>query len=360
MTFQSPGALLLLAALAPALVLMAADCKRRIVPLCSLRPSRVPRLSAGERKPRLLARYIASSLFTLVFLACLCIAAAGPLGGIRLVREPRGGVDIVLAFDLSRSMDALDAGPDAFSRLERSRSIAREMLERLRGADGGFGRYRFGAALGKGAAVLAVPLTGDAEALFGLLDSLDSRSITSRGTNLERLVDAAAGAFQAAFPTSRFIVLFSDGEALSGAIEAAASRARQSQITLVAVGAGSLTGVSLLEEADGAGASARPVEPPVTSRLRRDVLADAAGLTGGAFIDGNADTAAALLVGRVKAGAASGIADGGDADWGIREERAPLWRLFVLAALAAFILSRLCTVQARAKQRVIDDDDWAT
>jgi Ca-activated chloride channel family protein len=51
-------------------------------------------------------RYGISSLFFLVFVACLIIALAGPHWGTRLVPEFRRGADVVLAIDLSRSMEA--------------------------------------------------------------------------------------------------------------------------------------------------------------------------------------------------------------------------------------------------------------
>ncbi|MDR1256700.1 MAG: VWA domain-containing protein, partial [Spirochaetaceae bacterium] len=241
MTFDHPGRFLLLYALIPIVLLMIVNYKRRFSRIYSLIGSSPTvfyddigpdTAKEGKKLPvrmELRLRYAASSLFFVIFFACMVFALAGPHSGIRFVREMRRGADVVLAFDLSRSMNVRDASPLpasdgaarglSSSRLERSVHTAKDLVQNLLSGSAAKD-IRFGAALGKGEAVLAVPLTGDTEALFALLDNLSTLAITSRGTNLEKLVDTAASAFQDNFPSARYIALFSDGEALSGSIQA--------------------------------------------------------------------------------------------------------------------------------------------
>jgi Ca-activated chloride channel family protein len=311
-------------------------------------------------------RYTVSCLLFLVFYACLCIALAGPCFGVNFVRELRRGADIVFAFDLSRSMNVKDgaplpsasvslqqaaAGPAgtaaairgdlSSSRLERSVYTAKALFASLLPEGGGLQNIRFGAALGKGEAILAVPLTDDTEAMLALLDSLTSLAMTSRGTNLEKILDAAAGAFQDNFPSARYVVLFSDGEALSGSLSAAVERLRERDITLFVVGAGSIYGAAVPEDGSFETVNSSGKRPVIiTSYLRQDVLSAAAERTGGVYIDGNIDAAPLL---------AASINETGmmDSEWVFREERNAVWHIFIITGIAAFILSKLCSLRFR-------------
>jgi Ca-activated chloride channel family protein len=373
MTFDHPAMLLLLYGLAPIVIVMAFNYMKRFTRIYSL----VASFSTifyddigGNRKERmrklpvqleLSLRYAVSCLLFIIFYASMCIALAGPCFGVNFVRELRRGADVVLAFDLSRSMNVKDgsplpsapaepAGPAirgglSSSRLERSIYTARTLLESLLPGRIVPQSIRFGAALGKGEAILAVPLTDDTEAILALLDSLTSLAISSRGTNLEKILDAAAGAFQDHFPSARYVVLFSDGEALSGSLSAAVERLREQDITLFTVGAGSTYGAPVPPEEVSFETVNSMGMPPVviTSYLRQDILSAAAERTGGLFIDGNID-AAQLLAASISE---TGMTDG---EWVFREESSARWYIFAIFGLAAFILSKLCLLRFRGRR----------
>ncbi|MDR2796164.1 MAG: VWA domain-containing protein [Spirochaetaceae bacterium] len=381
MTFDHPAMLLLLYALIPLLILMAVNYKIRFTriysvaaPLSTIFYDDVgkTRKKRSKRLPvrvELSLRYAASCLLFIIFYICLCLALAGPCFGVHFVRELRRGADVVLAFDLSRSMNVRDAAPLppaagrrqaaagdtngtapairgelSSSRLERSIYTAKKLLEYLLPDRAAPQNIRFGAALGKGEAILAIPLTDDSEAVLALLDSLTSLAITSRGTNLEKILDAAAGAFQDNFPSARYVALFSDGEALSGSLQAALERLREQNITLFTVGSGSVYGAPVPEDAsfETVNSSGKP-PAAITSYLRQDVLSAAAERTGGTFIDGNTG-AAAFLAGLINA---DGMTDG---EWVFREESNAMWHIFTIVGLAAFILSKLCSLRFRGRR----------
>jgi Ca-activated chloride channel family protein len=302
-------------------------------------------LAAGIR-----LRYFVSALSFWLFLGSMIIALAQPRGGSRLVSETRRGLDVIFAIDLSRSMDVRDSA--GASRLGRTAALAAELAGHpwLAAGRAGASGIRFGAAIGKGRGALALPLTGDTEAMDGFLAGLSGSAITGRGTNLESLVDAAAAAFQDAFPGHRRIILFSDGEALEGALNAAADRAVAAEITLIAVGLGSGEGGAVpLGSGELAGEDGRPV----VSSLRIDALRDAAERTGGFYIDGNRGNAASLLAEHLSSLASGGtLSPGGEASEttvkGFRREQRPLAHLFIIAAL---ILMGIAKIMEKGRQK---------
>ncbi|MDR2258743.1 MAG: hypothetical protein LBE14_06305 [Treponema sp.] len=279
-------------------------------------------------------RYVCSGVFFGLFLACLVIALAGPQWGSRIVTEYRRGLDVVFALDLSRSMEIRDVpgtgkNPAAGTRLERGLLIARDAAAASPGV-------RFAAALGKGKGLLAVPLTGDTGTILGFLEGLRGASLTGRGTNLESLVDAAASAFAAPFPSRRLMVLVSDGEALSGSLRSALERVRGEGIMITALGLGSDEGAPVPGGGDDAAGQ-------IISRRQAEVLQYAAERTGGMYIDGNNGDAAALLAEHFRSLAPESGVPGG------RREPKPRWELFVIAAMLAFGASKLCMMRGRGR-----------
>jgi Ca-activated chloride channel family protein len=235
----------------------------------------------------------------------------------------------------------MDVRDGDISRLDQALGIARDLV----GTSGGI---RLGTALGKGKGVLAVPLTYDTGAVLTFLEGLTGSSLTGRGTNLETLLDAASGAFQNTLPTRRVIILFSDGESLSGSLAAAIDRAMDSGITMTAVGMGTEAGGLVPQEADPLsldGALRDEAEALLMSYRRGDVLRDAAERTGGIYVDGNRNDAAGLLADYIRSLAPeSGVN-------GYHLENSPQWRFFVIAALLFLGVSKLFEKRPRKRRR---------
>jgi Ca-activated chloride channel family protein len=315
----------------------------------------------GARTPALsvlLWRYILSSLFFLLFIAATICALAGPRMGNRLVREFRRGCDVVLALDISRSMNVRDTDNSANrtdstpSRLERSIEIARDFIEAGNDlnlmanlAPGGKNIFlRFALALGKGNGILAVPVSTDSEAILPVLDAVSSSIMTSRGTNLEQLIDAAAAAFVESSPASRQIILFTDGESLSGQTSAAVIRAAQADVTVIAVGVGSEFG-ALIPESERPSEGGKNVT--VRSYLRESALRNAVEHGGGGYIDGNSDDAVRNIAEKIFPLAES-------SSWVFREESGSLTHLFIIAGLIFLAVSILLTQRYRTPYRKVD------
>ncbi|MDR2783767.1 MAG: VWA domain-containing protein [Treponema sp.] len=278
-------------------------------------------------------RFVLSAVFFMLFLCCAIIALAGPRWGARSVVEYKRGVDVVFAFDVSRSMESADVEP---SRLGRAVSVAREAVALV-------GNARIGTAFGKGRGVLALPLTWDVNAVLVFLDSLLTGVQSGTGTNLESLIEASSRAFLSSFPAKRLIVLFSDGESLSGSLQAAVDRARLESISVVALGFGTEEGGVvpqriMLDRETGEPAAEQKV---IVSARDTEALRNAAERSGGIFIDGNAPDAARTLAGYIKTLAPeTGVSS-------YKIEAAPRWRIFMLAALVFLLLSKLAEKKIR-------------
>jgi Ca-activated chloride channel family protein len=329
--FEHPAALIALAALVPAAVFSTRRFKRRSRAFFSLAGTlnRGGALSESELRFRAngaTACFISS-------LACAIIALAGPSWGNRLVPEYRRGLDVVLALDISRSMDAKDLSP---SRLRRAAAVARTFVESSPGT-------RFSVVLGKGDGVVAIPLTDDSESVLTLLAALSSDSMTSRGTDLERLIDAAMKAFPSSSSARRLVVLFSDGEGLSGDASGATARAADKGVLLATVGFGTVQGApvplgkdNFVRGADGA---------PVRSSLKEDRLRAEAQRTGGPYVDGSRGDAGSAL-----ATFAAGLSSVAAAD-GFRREPLPRYRVFLSAALLLLLASKAAETIPRRRLR---------
>jgi Ca-activated chloride channel family protein len=241
--------------------------------------------------------------------------------GSTYVREFRRGADVIFAIDISRSMNIKDL--DDMTRMERAVQISENLINAM--PDGI--QLRTGIALGKGNGILAVPISSDSEAALAILNALSSSIMSSRGTNLEKLVDAATDGFIESSPAGRQIVLLSDGEGLSGSLSAACERAKRKDITLIAVGIGSETGALVSENS-----SQDDKNTMIRSFLHRSTLKNAVERTGGSYIDGNSNSAEREIAEKIYPFAES-------SSWTYREESGSQWHIFLVAAIIFLSLS---------------------
>jgi len=280
-------------------------------------------LPGSLRKKLLVSRF----LFRL-FLLCIIIALAGPRWGVEqtsalpagLPGDYRRLLDVVVAIDVSRSMEVTDGKDGEVSRLERGLTIVKEAAARIPPG------LRLGAAVSRNRGVVAVPLTWDSDAALSFMDAAGS-SLTGKGTNLESLLDAASSAFQSSHPSTKMIVLVSDGEALSGSFKAAVNRCKRDGIAVTAIAVGSDEGGVV------------PGRNEVISRRDSGAMRMAAGQTGGIYIDGNRHDASEMLAGHVRS-LTSGLETRGN-----KNEPKARWFIFAMLAIITFGASKVCLLR---------------
>ncbi|GAB4256286.1 MAG: hypothetical protein Kow0092_02240 [Deferrisomatales bacterium] len=227
MRFAHPGWLALLW-LAPAVFALAAwAIRRRSRNLEAY--ARVPsRLALGRREA---CRWQGAALLAAA-VGLTAFAAAGPQLGFHWRTAERRGVDVIVAVDCSRSMLARDVPP---SRMDRARREVLDLLARLEGD-------RVGLVAFAGTAFLQCPLTLDYAGLHLFLQALGPDYLPVGGTALEAAVETALEGFDPESPADRAVVLITDGEETTGAVEAAAKRAARAGVRVYVLGVGTPEG----------------------------------------------------------------------------------------------------------------------
>lgn len=173
-------------------------------------------------------------LLTVVALALLVIAMARPRRLREVVPVSAEGIDIVLALDISGSMQAEDFKP------KNRFVVAKEVLQRF--IDGSHGD-RLALVIFASKAFTQCPLTLDYNILRGLLDQVQLGMIED-GTAIGMAIATAAARLEQSEATSRVIILLTDGINNTGQIDplTAARAAGALGIKIYAVGVGSEEG----------------------------------------------------------------------------------------------------------------------
>jgi Ca-activated chloride channel homolog len=142
------------------------------------------------------------------------------------------GADVVLAIDVSVSMDVADVAP---SRLKRALRTAQRVVERAQGE-------RLALVVFSGEAFIALPLTQDRDAVMTYLRALDSDTISVRGSELGRALAQAGRAFDPRSSRPRTLLLLTDGEDFGAPPESQIADLRALGVRAVVVGYGTEEG----------------------------------------------------------------------------------------------------------------------
>ncbi len=164
--------------------------------------------------------------------ALIAVALARLQFGTHMELLKRKGVDLVIALDVSNSMQARDMKP---SRLEKAKEEIRTIIDRLKGD-------RIGLVAFAGEAFIQCPLTLDYSAAKFLLSAMDYTSVSVQGTSLSAAIEMATRAFNRQERKHKVLLLLTDGEDHEGGAVDAAEAARKEGIKIYCVGIGSPEG----------------------------------------------------------------------------------------------------------------------
>ncbi|MEU9333516.1 VWA domain-containing protein [Streptomyces sp. NPDC048290] len=178
------------------------------------------------------------------FCAALALLVVGFARPTTEVQVPRERATIVIAFDVSVSMEATDIAPNRF---EAAREAALAFVDQLPE------RFNAGLVPFSGSATVAVAPTTDRAALRTAIEWLS----TGQGTAIGDAVIAARGAIRAldaraeTEPPPAHIVLLSDGSSTTGrSVEEAAREAAAEQIPVSTIAYGTDEGTITLDTGD--------------------------------------------------------------------------------------------------------------
>jgi len=149
------------------------------------------------------------SVVMLIFLALILTALARPQHTDEQVEQWAEGIDIMLALDISESMQIEDFQPN---RLAAAKKVALEFI-------GGRIQDRIGVVVFAGDAYSLAPLTTDYGLLKNYVESIDFQMIQSRGTAIGSALAVAINRMRESESKSKVIILLSDGDNTAGNID---------------------------------------------------------------------------------------------------------------------------------------------
>ncbi len=196
-------------------------------------------------------------------LVAIIIAMVRPQWDFEARDFDAAGLDIVIAVDVSKSMDATDMSP---SRLIRAKIQIASFIDKLT-------TDRVGIMAFAGAASLECPLTDDYESIKMILNSLTSDTVPRPGTDIGAMLEASQEAFVSG-SGKHILVLISDGEDLEADAISTAKRLKSKGIVIYTMGVGSESGIEITDPISGLTA---------TTKLDVGTLKEIAAATGGEF-----------------------------------------------------------------------------
>lgn len=214
--------------------------------------------------------------FLLLFaIAFLVMAAVNPQVGSRLREAERKGIDLMLAVDVSRSMDATDIRP---SRLDRSKQAISKLIDKLQGD-------RIGIIVFAGKAYTQLPITTDYSAAKMYLSTLNTGMVPTQGTSVAKAIELAMDSY-GENSQSKSIVIISDGESHDEDAIKKAQEASEMGITVHTIGMGLQQGVPIpvMQNGQRIGFKKDSDGNTVITKLNEKLLADVAKAGGGIYV----------------------------------------------------------------------------
>jgi Ca-activated chloride channel homolog len=300
-------------------------------------PRLLPQLSATVNRSRRVLKFGLQMLG----LACAIVSLAHPQWGYIYEDVKRKGLDLLFAVDTSRSMLSNDVQPN---RLERVKLAAQDLINQLQGD-------RVGLVAFAGRAFLQAPLTIDYEAAVESINDLDTKTIPEGGTNISDAINLAAQTFGKSAAGNRALIIFTDGEELSGDAVKAAKTVADGGVKIFTVGVGTPQGslIPVTNEDGGTAFVKDSAGQVVKSKLDEKRLQEIAQATGGLYLhlsDGPRTMSQLYNQGLAKMKAAE--IDARLSRRPIERYELPLGAAIIALAMSIFIRERK-TVRARAR-----------
>ena len=296
-------------------------------------PRLVPELTGKVDRAR---RYIRFAL-QLISFALAIVSLAQPRWGYSFEEAHRKGIDLLVAIDTSRSMLSNDVPPN---RLERVKLATQDLINQLQGD-------RVGLIAFAGRAFMQAPLTIDYDAVVEAVNDLNTETIPEGGTNISEAIALADKTYGKSATGNRALVIFTDGEELSGDAVKTAQAAANAGVRIFTVGIGTPQGSLIpIKGEDAQSAFVKDSKGQVVkSKLDEKRLQEIAQAAGGFYLHlENGPQAMQQL-------AAAGIGKMKAADIDVRLDRRPIERYEWPLGLAILALGASILVGERKRVR---------
>ena len=295
----------------------------------------LPQLAGTVNRRRRIIRFG----LLLLGLALAIVSLAQPRWGYTFEDVKRKGLDLLVAVDTSRSMLSNDVQPN---RLDRVKLAIQDLIDELQGD-------RVGLIAFAGRAFLQAPLTIDYDAVIEAVNDLDTKTIPEGGTNISSAITLATQSFGKSAMGNRALIIFTDGEELSGDAVKTAKAAADAGVRIFTIGVGTPQGSLIPVTGDNGETSfvKDSAGQVVKSKLDDKRLREVAEATGGFYLHLENGPRTMQQV------QSEGLAKMQAAEMDVRLSRRPIeryeWPLG--AALIALALSILIPERKRVRER---------
>src|SRR5690554_1960400 len=209
-------------------------------------------------------------------LAALIFTLAAPQFGTRLQTVQRQGIELIIALDVSNSMNAQDIEP---SRLERAKQAIARLTDRLV-------NDRLGLIVFAGDAYTQLPITSDYASAKMFLSNISTDIVPTQGTAIGAAIRLAMRSFSNNEGINRAIIIITDGENHEDDAMAEAAKAAENGILVYTVGMGTNRGGPIPLGTSGNFLRDRDGNVVIT-KLNEEMLAQIAVAGGGEYIAAN-------------------------------------------------------------------------
>jgi Ca-activated chloride channel family protein len=228
----------------------------------------------------------------LLALAMLIVAVARPRAGEKEEVESTEGIEVMIVFDVSRSMLASSTDDiNGISRLDRSKYLLGKLIDKL-------SNDKVGLIVFAGEAYTQLPLTTDFVSARMYLDEISTNMVQTQGTAIGTAINMAINSFSPDPDISKAIIIITDGENHEGDAVEMAKYAQSLGIEVDVMGVGSIKGAPIplnrngdfLKDENGT---------PVTTVLNEQMAKEIAQAGGGVYFNGGSSKALGNLVDQI-------------------------------------------------------------
>lgn len=218
-------------------------------------------------------------ILQMIAILALIIAIARPRSGEKEDVEDSRGIEVMIAFDVSRSMLASsNDDPRGISRLDRAKHILDKLVDKLN-------NDKVGLIVFAGEAYTQLPLTTDYISAKMYLNSLSPNMIQTQGTAIGDAIGLAMNGFTSDETMSKAIILITDAEDHEGNADEMAKEAANKGIQINVIGVGSPKGNPIPLDNQGTYMKDREGNV-VTTKLNESVAASIAKTGNGIYVNG--------------------------------------------------------------------------
>ena len=266
----------------------------------------------------------------LLALAALIVAVARPRAGEKEEIESTRGIEVMICFDVSNSMNASSTDDiNGIARIERAKYLLGNLIDKL-------SNDKVGLIVFAGEAYTQLPITTDFVSARMYLDEISTSMVPTQGTAIGTAINMAINSFTPAEDVNKAIIVITDGENHEGDALEMAQYAKSLGIEVDVIGVGSIKGAPIpigrngefLKDETGA---------PVTTYLNEKMAREIASAGNGIYINGSSQKALGTLVSQLDKIKKSGLQH---ISYKASAEQFPLfiWIALILLVIDAIVL----------------------